>query len=884
MKVKNQSCIRHLSLRQLKASQMRNLIAVFAIALTTLLFTALFTIAMSLNSSYEEYSFRQTGGYCHGTFKDVDEEKITALSSHSKIKEYGLRQTIGFCTEEPFAKIPAEISWMDANCTKWSYAVPTTGRMPEERNEIAMDTKALEKLGVPAKLGEQIILTYQQEDKQGTGTTEERTDVFTLVGFWNYDTLSPVHYINISEFYAQQVEAEHIAAGGSSFRKDMNVMLASSINIQGVMENIDTDLGYQWEERDAENCVRIGVNWGYTASEAGANLDLGLVASIVAFLLLVVFTGYLIIYNIFRISVSNDVRFYGLLKTIGTTPKQIEKIIRWQACCLSILGIPFGLLGGYGVGALLLPAVMSSTTLGSVVKLSVSPLIFLGATLFSLITVLFSCSRPGRMAAKISPVEAVRYTETTIKRKKRHTTKGATVFQMAIANLDRSRTKLVLVVVSLSLAVILLNCVYSFTGGFDMEKYLSKQLSSDFVLGTTEYFRYNGGSTNAALSEDVIKEIQENTQQTIAGAAYSGFENIDAQCWMPEEQYKKLYSDFYSEEEIQMRMSSMPQRDSMYEADIMLEGLDEALLEKLTVFEGDITPLFDPDNHAIAIAAPVDDYGNRYGSSPEVGSKFTVTYVEEGHFYDSRTGELCTEETPAEFVEYRIVKFHDVEYTVCAVVNVPYDMGYRFSIGGLEAVLTGEALRKDSGEDIYPLVYVFDTPNEEAEKQAEAFLAEYTKGESSEIMYESKALVREDFEGFRDMFLLLGGVLSFVVGVIGILNFFNGILTGILSRRREFAMLQSVGMTGKQLKTMLVYEGVFYSVAAILFSLILSLVMEPLAGHLMENMFWFFRYKFTILPILLVAPAFLLLGMVLPLAVYHFVSKKSIVERLRENG
>ena len=72
------------------------------------------------------------------------------------------------------------------------------------------------------------------------------------------------------------------------------------------------------------------------------------------------------------------------------------------------------------------------------------------------------------------------------------------------------------------------------------------------------------------------------------------------------------------------------------------------------------------------------------------------------------------------------------------------------------------------------------------------------------MMYESKALVRQDFQGFRQMFLLLGGALCAIVGVVGILNFFNAILTGILVRKREFAMLQAVGMTGRQLKKMLV--------------------------------------------------------------------------------
>ena len=67
---------------------------------------------------------------------------------------------------------------------------------------------------------------------------------------------------------------------------------------------------------------------------------------------------------------------------------------------------------------------------------------------------------------------------------------------------------------------------------------------------------------------------------------------------------------------------------------------------------------------------------------------------------------------------------------------------------------------------------------------------------------------------FRQMFLLVGGILCAIIGLVGLLNFFNAMMTGILSRRREFAVLQAVGMTNRQLKTMLIYEGLFYALSS----------------------------------------------------------------------
>lgn len=110
-----------------------------------------------------------------------------------------------------------------------------------------------------------------------------------------------------------------------------------------------------------------------------------------------IFTGYLIIYNIFQISVAGDIRFYGLLKTIGTTPRQLKRIIRQQALLLCLIGIPAGLLLGYGIGAVLVPVVLRSTQLDTgITTISTSPVIFLGSMLFALLTVLLSCSKPGK--------------------------------------------------------------------------------------------------------------------------------------------------------------------------------------------------------------------------------------------------------------------------------------------------------------------------------------------------------------------------------------------------------------------------------------------------------------------------------------------------------
>jgi len=180
--------------------------------------------------------------------------------------------------------------------------------------------------------------------------------------------------------------------------------------------------------------------------------------------------------------------------------------------------------------------------------------------------------------------------------------------------------------------------------------------------------------------------------------------------------------------------------------------------------------------------------------------------------------------------------------------------------------------------DAAPLCYIFDV-EEEAESEIEAFVAEYT--ENSMLDYESKAVVAKEFESFKNMFLILGSALSCVVALVGMLNFINIVLTGIISRRKELATLQAIGMTGTQLRTMLIYEGLFYTAGAALVSVVLSLLTIPMSTVL-EKMFWFCEYRFTMLPLVVTVPVFAVMGIIVPSITYMILTRKSVVERLRE--
>lgn len=835
VKVANQSCIRELSRKSLRASKSRNLVAICAIALTTVLFTVLFTVLLSLNHSLQEANFRQAGGRAHGSFKFLTKEQMDELKGDSLITEYGARHLLGMAEGERFAKTSVEVSYCDENHASWTFLTPIEGRLPKEgTNEAATDTEVLHLLGVVPKVGAEFTLSMEVGGEQ----TEQ---TFTLSGWWESDAVAPAHHVLVSDSTVNEVlnsvgitETDETGIDGS---RTLDVMLKNAMHIEDDLVEVLVKHGYTPEE------IHIGVNWGYTASTLFDSMEPGTVIAIVAILLLMMGTGYLIIYNVFQISVAGEIRFYGLLKTIGTTQRQIRRIIRNQALLLSAAGIPAGALLGWLLGVKLTPVILGELNVATA-NAVFHPFIFLFAAVFSMITVLISCRRPGRVAAVVSPVEALRYNEGSTKKQSGKKRRGSgSLLSMARDNLTRNRSKTVITIVSMALSVVLLNLTVVFTNGFDMDKYVSGFFNADFVVADAAYFQFKHFCEEQTVSQEVVDTIsaQDGVEEVArVFAAKSG----DAYAYMPEEEFVKMESIWNPPETVEMLLETVPRSDDgrvKWPAQVL--GMEAGALKYVETIEGDMTKLNDSDGKYI------------------VAVEVTRCWVEPGDTVTLSYGDRV------------------YEYEVAAVVSVPYSLGYRYD-GGNYYLLPAEILCEHSGtEDILCAAFEVEDTAEEAMEQ---FLNRYTDQVATEYDYESKFTVREEFEDMRRMFFLVGVVISFVVGMIGVLNFFNSILTGILTRKREFAMLQAIGMTGRQLKRMLVYEGLMYAVGAVGGASLVGVLSAPLVKKALESMFWFFTYRPTVLPLVVVLPVFVLLGIAVPIGMYRLVAKQTIVERLRE--
>lgn len=833
----NQEIIRKVSRRSLRVNMMRNLFAITAIILTTVLFTSFFTIGMSMVKSFEYSTMRQVGTIAHGGFKYLTSDQFVALSQHKEIKEYGVNVLIGIAENPQLAKRQVQIQYMDDNDAHYSFVTPLLkGAMPQAENEVVLDTITLDLLGLGYDLGQEVTLDYQVNGKKYSKT-------FILSGYYQGDKVSLASLACVSKKFADksltEIDLELSRKTGSmAGLLNMDVMLSKKYNIESKLRSILVDSGF------APKDINIGVNWGYM----GSNLfsDPGNYISIIGLLLLIMSSGYLIIYNIFLISVVKDTRFFGLLKTIGTTRKQLKYLITRQAAVLSLFGIPVGLALGYLVGVLLTPLVMSTVS-ASHSRLSANPTIFIGSAIFSFTTVMISCRKPARIAAAISPIEAVRYTGITSTGRKtvKKSIHGAKLHRMAFANLFRSKSKVFVAIASLSLSIILLNSVYTMVIGLDLDKYLKGMAGSDFTIGDASFYRWRFHDKNPnALTSSLYNEISRLPGITSLDKIY----------------YKQKLMPLSARMEELVR-SKMDTVNSMYRP-----ALEEVLRNKEFSID-----LYGIDGGSYEL---LDDY--------VVDGKIEQELLESGnHIIIRRNPFLGDIYKKGDIVKLSTDRGESKEFTVLAVVDkLPFYLyNGRTTIGGFAAYLPSSGFKQ-----LVPnpsIMTAFFNVEEGNIPDVQHYLQNKVK-QIPTLDFRSKTAFEQEYKNMVLTFTSVGYTLSVIISLIGLLNFANVMITGILARRQEFATMQSIGMTAKQLRKMLAAEGLYYALITLAVALALGIPLVYFGISSLTSQMPFFTYRFTIAPILFCIPLLVGIAMLIPVASFGSANKASVVERLRE--
>ena len=472
-KVKNQKCLSNISRKSMLANKKRNIILLIAIVLTTVMLTTLFTVGSSIMKSMEISTTYQVGTSYHAGFKFLTQEEYDELATDTHIIDLSYNVIAGVTESEELKEDYTEIRYTEAESAKNSYSYPSQGKLPEKYHEVATCTTVLDAFGLPHELGQTIHL------KMSNGFTTYEGD-FYVCGIWEKPASTVANQIYVSKAFQEEFSPtwknredydRFIQAGSYCGSINPGFNFKTSFNISGQMDQLKERHGFGPEIND-------GINWAYAASE----LDFTSVMIVAIILFMIILSGYLIIHNIFLIAVTSDIHYYRLLKTIGTTNRQLKKIVLKQALSLSLIAIPIGLMLGFVTSYFVFPFIVVNL---AIQKCEIIPNIwvFVICALFSWLTVRISCEKPCRFIRKISPVEAVRYNDTTVgKLSKKRKSKKVTTLSMAWENLKRNKRRTVAVLLSMALSIVMINVTVSIVACMDKEKYISNFSSADFTI------------------------------------------------------------------------------------------------------------------------------------------------------------------------------------------------------------------------------------------------------------------------------------------------------------------------------------------------------------------------------------------------------------------
>ena len=217
---------------------------------------------------------------------------------------------------------------------------------------------------------------------------------------------------------------------------------------------------------------------------------------------------------------------------------------------------------------------------------------------------------------------------------------------------------------------------------------------------------------------------------------------------------------------------------------------------------------------------------------------------------------------------------------VMAVASMPYAAELQsYGLIDLTYILPVEEFNWYCGPQ-QPMKTFFNV-REGSEKEMTEWVADYCSQTAPNLTYTSRETIIAEFSSMKWMITAVGSLLSFILALIGVLNFINTIITSILSRRREFAMIEAVGMTGKQLRHMLIFEGLYYALYTLIVTVLLGSLLSLTIMRSIQSSLSYFQWHFTVLPLLLCLPLLFLTVWAVPLLSYRKICRESVVDRIR---
>ena len=848
----------------LKVHRKRNLLLILAITLTTILFTSVLEIGFGGMQSIQETQLKLSGMKADAELRFLDKEQFQKVQNSDLFESVGGRVPLALMEGE--TKRPIEIDYLDKAGMEAYYLSLEEGKMPEDEKEVLLSEQALEELGIKKEVGSLVPMSF-------TLRGQEHNFDMRLSGW--YKGGPKVNFLIVSETFLEH----NLEVSENTYDIDKEILgtyyasvcMKNTGNIEQNLKEYVESLGAQTENADGNNYVNVAVN-PMLYSEDGST---GVGLSIIFFGALFILCGYLLIYNIFDIGVMQDIQEFGIMKTIGMTAKQIKRLMRRQMLFLSLIGIPIGLVIGYGLGALLLPAILKNWEYSEeelIIVQSVHPAIFILTVLFVLITVFLSMRRPSKKATKYSAIETAKYIEVKkkIAEKDIHSIKN-----IAKSNLQRNRKRTTLVFTSLILSVIFVNSLWIISNSFDEEKYVNAQMRRDYLVASTDTLNPSVGyvKPSASLNEEAIQELEKNAmikngtklyKNTIDDSVYNSNISYDWGVKVIDIKIPSIEIDGVITNSATTNYGSLTLgKDNRPICNVC--GISENFLKKMEILEGEknIDEIAEKlkSGDYILVGVCANNKGKPSTSdienSPKVGDSVTI------------------------YKDGKPIKEVEVLSHILTIYSEQISGGS--STGSGTILGTWFYLGEDLFEELYGegnlVNYSFDADEKDA-PAVNRMLQEISK-EFSDVGFETTEQRHSEIENYRMLVRILCVLIGGILGAIGIVNLVNIIFTNLIVRNRELATFRSIGATKKQLRELIIRESVGYVFYAAIGGFILATIISMTAVKGICSSIWLFTFQFTLLPAAIVIVLYLIIAIIASEAGIYLWEKGSITERLR---
>lgn len=778
--------IRKFAFKTTLKNRTKSICAIAAMLLTTIMFCTLYTTIVGLHSAQQYSNLKSIGTIGQVVLKDCDKKEENALwmmKKNDKVESIGYRKYFADVTNEGL-KNSVEFSYEDLTYSEHCFQQLISGHMPKATNEIIMDKETMEALGVEPKVGQAVVLQL----KIGKRQLEEK---FTLAGWFNENDTSEIKtgQIITSEAYEKQWDKTYTKDGVYG-ETTIDILFKSSRNIEKQVKQLLSEAGIKEE-------VDYSINPCYV--ENGFFSDLSNIFFTAVSATMIIIIGFLIIHNIFYLATIKETKEYGRLKALGMEKKQIGKFVKWQAIYLLLVSIPIGIICGYFIGIKLMPMLLLQTNLKGVEDTSLLHLedflfVLILSTIFVVFTTIISIYGPLKKMKSLSPIQSQKV-ELTLKSNFKTTSDGNKLYKFAYCNVRRNTKSVLLVVTSITLTITLIGISYSLIKSFDMDKYLSKKVYSDYKVASENFFTSNYLSvdgTTADLPEKIINKIKEENIVKKDGIVYGSCN--DSSISISGCQYKRedYFLNFYGIDKFNLREEMFVEDDvdlnSFYDGDGILEGV--WLNEDGTILQTE----------------EVHEIGEKLTIQGDSGKKKTYQVV--GHV---KMGEAIA------------------------------SSGIYGDNNTFELYVSSDSYKK-LVEEPKIMVYSFDV--KKGEKSHAADVMKRLIENFSGIDYRSKQSYATEFGMLKKVVGLISIMLCIVFSMIALVNLINVFLTSIAMRKSEFVTLRSIGMTRKQMRKVLLYEILYYTSGAICTAFLLSLVLSLKLIKNICNSMEFLSYSF----------------------------------------